>query len=62
MTNPLHVDPSVLTYVERKAELLVEEAHRLGVVLTIDQKPLQPLAMGHYKTEVSVREERPQGT
>lgn len=28
---------------------------RLGVVVTVEQKPLLPLAMGNYKTVASVR-------
>lgn len=40
------------------AELLVNEAARQGLVLTIEQLPLQPLAMGHYATTVSVRQAR----
>lgn len=33
-------------------------AEGMGVVLTIDQRPLQPPAMGHYETLVSVRPAR----
>lgn len=40
------------------AELLVNEAASQGLVLTIEQRPLLPLAMGHYTTEVSVRQGR----
>lgn len=41
--------------VQRAAEALIAEAARLGLVVTIEQRPLQPLAMGHYETVVSVR-------
>lgn len=41
--------------IRQRAELLASQAARLGVVLTVEQRPLQPLAMGHYTTEVSVR-------
>lgn len=41
-----------------KAEALVAEAAKWGLVLTIEQSPLQPLAMGHYETRVSVRPAR----
>lgn len=41
--------------VKATAEMLVAEAERQGLVLTIEQAPLKPLAMGHYKTVVSVR-------
>lgn len=44
--------------VERAAQRLVQEAERLGVVLTVEQVPPQPLAMGHYKTVVGVRPAR----
>jgi len=42
---------------DRAAEL-VAHAQRSGLVLTIEQQPLQPLAMGHYRSVVSVREAR----
>jgi hypothetical protein len=41
--------------VKATAVMLVAEAERQGLVLTIEQEPLKPLAMGHYKTVVSVR-------
>lgn len=44
--------------VERAAQRLVQEAERLGIVLTVEQVPLQPLAMGHHQTVVSVRPAR----
>ncbi len=47
-----------LADVERAAQRLVQEAERLGVVLTIEQVPLQPLAMGNYKSIVGVRPAR----
>ncbi len=37
-----------------RAQLLVSQAEAQGLVLTIEQIPLQPLAAGHYRTEVSV--------
>ena len=43
------------------ARNLVAEDARQGVVLTIEQEPLQPLAMGHYETIVSVRPARAKG-
>jgi hypothetical protein len=49
---------SSLSTVYREAKKLVEYADRIGVVLTIEQKPLKPLAMGHYKTSISVRPKR----
>ncbi len=47
--------------IRKRAELvyrateLVKEAEYLGVVLTIEQKPVLPLAMGNYETLVSIR-------
>lgn len=43
---------------EAVARQLVEHASRCGLVLTIEQRPLQPLAQGHHETVVSVREVR----
>lgn len=37
---------------------LVESAARDGFVLTIEQRALRPLAMGHYESVVSVRPAR----
>lgn len=45
-------------WTERYAQRLVERAERLGLVLTIEQRPLQPLAMGNYESVVSVRPAR----
>jgi hypothetical protein len=44
--------------VEELATYLVCVADVQGLVLTIEQRPLTPLAMGHYETVVSVREQR----
>lgn len=44
--------------IERDAQRLVLTAERLGLVLTVEQRPLQPLAMGHYENVVSVRPAR----
>lgn len=40
-------------------EALVQRATAAGVVLTIEQVPLEPLAMRHYETRVIVRKARP---
>lgn len=40
------------------AARLISQANDLGVVLTVEQKPLRPLAMGHYETKFSVRAAR----
>lgn len=38
---------------------VVAAAERQGLVLTIEQRPLEPLRMGHYSTVVSIRPARP---
>lgn len=50
--------PINLAVVQAAAEALVYRAQAVGVVLTIEQQPLQPLRMGHYRTVVSVRRAR----
>jgi hypothetical protein len=37
---------------------LVRICEAEGLVLTVEQRPLQPLAMGHYATEVTLRQAR----
>ena len=37
---------------------LVQAAKLAGMVITVEQVPLKPLAMGHYETVVSVRPAR----
>jgi hypothetical protein len=44
--------------VRQAATELVAMATIYGFVLTIEQRPLQPFAMGHYDTVVSVRPKR----
>ena len=39
-------------------ECLLSELDRRRLVLTVEQVPLQPLAMGHYATTYSLRERR----
>lgn len=43
---------------DQRARELVMAARRLGLVLTIEQRPLLPLAMGNYWSVVSVRKAR----
>lgn len=45
-------------YYRKLLETIVADAKRDSLVLTIEQVPLQPLAMGHYETVVSVRPKR----
>lgn len=47
--------PYAFNDAEAAARALVVMAQRTGEVVTIEQRPLQPLAMGHYETVVSVR-------
>lgn len=44
--------------IREQAEGLVANAARLGVVVSIEQRPLRPLAMGNHETVVSVRSAR----
>lgn len=46
--------------VREAAQELVDWATMLGFVITVEQRPLQPLAMGHYESVVSVRAARGQ--
>jgi len=43
---------------ERRARWLVDRARDSGVILSIEQRPLTPLAMGHFETVVSARPAR----
>lgn len=52
------VDDSAVAFIRAQAEQLVRFAARAGVVLSIEQRPMEPLAMGNYATVVSVREAR----
>lgn len=47
-------------YFHNLAVDLVKTAAMHGVVITIEQKPLEPLAMGHHESVVSVRAARKQ--
>lgn len=40
------------------ARHLVRICEREGFVLTVEQRPLQPLAMGHHETVTSIRPAR----
>jgi hypothetical protein len=44
--------------IKQLANGLVSLAADMGLVLTIEQRPIQPLAMGNYETVVSVRPAR----
>lgn len=51
-------DAAKLEAIKTQAEHLVAYAAKRGVILTVEQKPLEPLAMGNHETVVSVREVR----
>jgi hypothetical protein len=55
----MEVDP--FTMVHLLAEQAVDEARRNGIVLTVTQRPLHPLAMGKYKTVIELRDARRDG-
>lgn len=42
----------------QRAQELVDMAQAWGLVLTVTQRPLKPLAMGHHETVVDVRPAR----
>lgn len=50
-----------LARLKRYAQQLVASADRLGLALTIERRPLHPLAMGHTTTVVDVRPARVNG-
>ena len=54
--SPPAADP--VEVIRARAELVLADAAAAGVVLTIEQRPLHPLAMGHYETVVAVRTAR----
>ena len=47
--------PGELAYIQQQAEQLITYASRLGIVVTIEQQPRQPLAVGSYDSVASVR-------
>lgn len=52
---PYYASESSVAEVLDDARRLVKRAAEVGVVVTITQRPLQPLAMGHYETVAEVR-------
>lgn len=57
-----HPDPEQRARVQENlqsiANTLVRTCTAEGFVLTVEQRPLQPLAMGHYQTVATVRPAR----
>lgn len=47
-----------LNEIRRRAARLVAYAQAMGVVLTVEQVPLRPLAMGNHRTEIHLRPAR----
>jgi len=54
VTNPIDMQ-----LIKERAEELVNDAARWGVVLTISLKPLEPLAMGNHEMVVDVQPRKP---
>lgn len=52
------IEDEVTIYVRTQAFELAEWAKSVGLVLTIERRPLVPLAMGHAETVVDVRPAR----
>ena len=52
------IEDEVAIYVRTQAFELAEFAKSVGLVLTIERRPLLPLAMGHAETVVDVRPAR----
>lgn len=55
---PAEVKEPTLQDFQAMAQNLVRQAELHGFVITIEQRPLKPLAMRNYETVVSVRERR----
>lgn len=45
-------------YFQKLAQDMADTAEHHGFVVTIEQEPLQPLAMGNYRNRVTVRPAR----
>lgn len=58
MTGAVYLNLQDADGVLAAAQALIAEAQRLGLVVTIEQRPLQPLAMGHHETVATVRPAR----
>jgi len=52
------IEDEVTAYVRTQAFELAEYAKSVGLVLTIERRPLLPLAMGHAETVVDMRPAR----
>lgn len=48
-----------MALIKERAEELVKDATRWGVVLTITLKPLEPFAMGNHEMVVDVQPRKP---
>lgn len=56
---PANLTPDMVRdHLEAMAQALVADARAYGMVLTIETRPLRPLAMGHHETVVEVRPAR----
>lgn len=52
------ISGTTIEFFQRQAEQLVYMAARHGFVITIEQQPKTPLAMGNHESIVSIRESR----
>lgn len=48
-----------VAYIRKKVEALLIEAECLGVVIRVETKPLEPLAMGNHKMVADVQPKHP---
>ncbi len=55
MTNP---NPATAENIRLFLQGLIDGATKTGYIITVEQRPLQPLTMGHYETVVDVRPAR----
>lgn len=52
------VTPAKTENVRQFLQGLIDGATKDGYIITVEQRPLHPLAMGHYETVVDVRPAR----
>lgn len=49
----------LVRHIEGKAQQLIQEAEALDVIVRIETKPLEPLAVGNYKMVADVQPKHP---
>lgn len=50
--------PNTPAYLKGRIQAVLELAKAEGFVITVERRPLQPLAMGHAEYDIQVREAR----